>query len=579
MNEPTILRIGLAQINATVGDFENNFKKIVNFIKNAKDAGCDIVAFPELALCGYPPEDLVYKSEFISLNGYYIKKIAAASKNIISIVGFIHADVDIYNSAAVMCDGNILGIYNKIFLPNYGVFDEERYFSKGKHSLVFTINNNVSLSVSICEDIWYPEGPGFQSALAGADVIININASPFHYSKWQLREKLISVRAQDYNSAIAYCNLVGGQDELVFDGHSLIVDQNGDTVARGKYFEEDLIIQDININCIRTKRLLDPRWKKKETFTPIFETKEVPVNFNLTKKQPLKKVTFPEPPTVEEEVFKALVTGLKDYCNKNNFKKTVIGLSGGIDSSLAAVIAVEALGKDNVNGVFMPSPYTSKQSKKDAYAVAKQLGISITEIPITNIFKVYLNELTSIFKNLPPNTTEENLQARIRGNLLMALSNKFGWLVITTGNKSELSTGYATLYGDMAGGFAILKDVPKTMVYALSRYYNKIKDSEVIPKSVLEKAPTAELKPDQKDQDTLPPYEILDIIIKAYVEEDLSYTDIIKLGIDEEVVKKTIKMIDANEYKRRQAPPGVKITPRAFGKDRRMPITNHFREF
>lgn len=579
MNETSLLRIGLAQINTIVGDFEYNYEKIVKYIKKAQSVGCDIIAFPELALCGYPPEDLVFKHEFISLNEFYIRKIASASKNIISIVGFIHSDTDIYNSAAVICDGKIIGIYNKIFLPNYGVFDEERYFSKGKNALVFTINDNVSLSVSICEDMWYPEGPGFQSALAGADVIVNINASPFHYKKWQLREKLISVRAQDYNTAIAYCNLVGGQDEIVFDGHSLIVDQNGNTIARGKYFEEDLIVQDLNINCIKTKKLHDPRWKKKENFAPIFETTHIKTSFNFSKKQPLKKQTIQKPPTVEEEVFKALVTGLRDYCFKNNFKKTVIGLSGGIDSSLAAVVAVEALGNDNVAGVFMPSPFTSKQSEEDAYLLAQNLNIEITTIPITNIFDVYLNELKPVFKGLPANTTEENIQARIRGNILMALSNKFGWLVVTTGNKSEMSTGYATLYGDMAGGFAILKDVPKTMVYKLSQYYNKIKGNDIIPISVLEKAPTAELKPDQKDQDTLPPYEILDIIIKAYVEDDLSYHDILKLGIDEEIVKKALKMIDVNEYKRRQAPPGVKITPRAFGKDRRIPITNHFREY
>ncbi len=579
MNNNQTLRIALAQINTTVGDFESNYNKIVNFLNEAAKIGAQIVVFPELAICGYPPEDLVYKKKFLAYNELYLEKVAAISKNIISVVGFVHSEKDIYNSAAVICDGKIAEIYNKIFLPNYGVFDEERYFSKGNKPLIFTINNEISFSVSICEDIWYPEGPGFQSALDGADVIININASPFHYKKWEMREKLLSVRAQDYNAAIAYCNLVGGQDEIVFDGHSLIVDENGNTVARGRFFEEDLIVYDLNINTIRTKRLLDPRWRKKQIFPPIFSSENIAaeITFRNRKKLPVRPVIAP--PTLEEEVFKALVLGLKDYCDKNSFKKGLIGLSGGIDSSLAAVIAVEALGRENVSCLFMPSPYTSKESRDDAYRVAKNLNIDLIEIPITNIFQSYLENLSPVFKNLPADTAEENLQARIRGNLLMALSNKFGWLVITTGNKSEMSTGYATLYGDMAGGFALLKDVPKTMVYSLSRYYNKIKGQDIIPVSVLEKAPTAELKPDQKDQDTLPPYEILDKIVKSYVEDDLTYEDIIKLGIDEETVQKVIKFIDKNEYKRRQAPPGVKITPRAFGKDRRMPITNHFREF
>lgn len=579
MSQNSIIRIGLAQINVTVGDFKANYEKIKEYTEAAKKECCDVVVFPELALCGYPPEDLIYKNGFINANREYINKVAQISKNIISIVGFIHSDNDIYNSAAVICDGNIKGIYNKIFLPNYGVFDEERYFNRGSSLLMVTLNNDVRFSVSICEDIWYPEGPSFQSAINGADIIININASPFHYKKWQLREKLLSVRAQDYNALIAYCNLIGGQDEIVFDGHSLIVDENGDTVARGKYFEEDLVVYDVNINKIRTKRLHDPRWRKKENFPTIFNTNFISLNLKLEGEKTSINVRHIEPPTVEEEVFKALVMGLKDYFIKNDFKKGIIGLSGGIDSSLAAAIAVEALGRENVTGLFMPSPYTSEQSKIDAYALAKNLGINILEIPITKIFHTYLEELLPIFKNTVTDTTEENLQARIRGNLLMALSNKFSWLVITTGNKSEMSTGYATLYGDMAGGFALLKDVPKTMVYAVSQYYNKIKNAMVIPESVIKKAPTAELKPNQKDEDTLPPYEVLDKIIKAYVEDDLTFSDIVKLGINEETTKKVIRMIDCNEYKRRQAPPGVKITPRAFGKDRRMPITNRFKEF
>lgn len=571
-------RIAIGQINSTVGDFENNYKKIISFIDKALKKECDIIVFPELALCGYPPEDLVYKTSFLDANKLYIEKIAKKTTNIISIVGFIHSDKDVYNSAAVISDGKICGIYNKIFLPNYGVFDEERYFTKGTKPIIFNINNDVSFSVSICEDIWYPEGPGFQSALDGADFIININASPFHSKKWSLREKLLSVRAQDYNASIAYCNLVGGQDEIVFDGHSLIVNENGETVARAKSFEEDMLIYDLSIDNIRTKRLHDPRWRKKETFLPIFNSEKVNLDFVLKNKESKCHTKLSQPPEVEEEIFKALVTGLKDYCLKNNFTKGIVGLSGGIDSALAAAITVEALGNENLTCLFMPSPFTSKESRDDAYALAKNLNIKLIEIPITRIFKTYLEELSSVFDKLPFNTAEENLQARIRGNLLMALSNKFGWLVITTGNKSEMSTGYATLYGDMAGGFALLKDVPKTVVYALSKYYNNMKKEDIIPETVISKAPTAELKPDQKDQDTLPPYDILDLIIKAYVEDDLSSSEIIATGISKEVVKKVVKMIDANEYKRRQAPPGIKITPRAFGKDRRMPITNRFKE-
>lgn len=573
----SILRVGICQINAIVGDIEGNYKKILDFSTKARDLGCHIAVFPELALCGYPPEDLVFKKSFLKQNEEYIKKLSKEIRDIVIVTGFVHREDDIFNAAAIIYDGEIKGIYNKIFLPNYGVFDEERYFTKGKNPLIFR-TKEFSFGVSICEDIWYPEGPAFTLALAGAEVIININASPYHIRKWQEREKMLSIRAKDYITSIIYSNLVGGQDEVVFDGHSLVLNQDGETIGRGKSFEEDLLITDINIEAIKEKRLKDPRWKKREFMETPFSLEEYNIELNLNNNLPPTMPSSYRVPEEEEEVFLALKTALRDYFYKNNFQKGVIGLSGGIDSSIVCAIAYEALGEENVIGVFMPSMFTSKESLEDAKKLAENLHIRLIDVPITNIYNAYLKELSPIFKDLPFNSAEENIQARIRGNILMALSNKFGWLVITTGNKSEMSCGYATLYGDMAGGFALLKDVPKTLVYRLGLYYNKLKEKEIIPKRIFEKAPTAELRENQKDEDTLPPYDILDKIIQAYVEEDKTKEEIIKLGISEEIVQKTILMIDRNEYKRRQSPPGVKITERAFGKDRRMPITNRFKE-
>lgn len=573
------VRIAVGQINSTLGDFENNTKKIIDYIKEAKNKECDIILFPELAITGYPPEDLVYKKSFLNANLKSLEKILPYTKNIIAVVGFINVQHDIFNSAAVLLNGEIKGVYNKIFLPNYGVFDEERYFQRGKNPIFLKIDNNVAFGVSICEDIWYPEGPGFASALFNADIILNINASPFYYTKWSIREKMLSIRAIDYGTAIVYCNMVGGQDELVFDGHSLVMNENGEIINRGKPFEEELLITDIQVESIRTKRLKDPRWKKKDILSPIMQPEIIDLDYKIKDKKIEIEKKEKIPPSIEEEVFKGLVLGLKDYFRKNSFSKAVIGISGGIDSALVSAVATVALGKENVTGIFMPSMFTSKESIEDAKQLAKNLGFNLLEISITDIYEAYINSLKPFFKNLPFNTTEENIQARIRGNLLMAFSNKFGWLVITTGNKSEMSTGYATLYGDMAGGFALLKDVPKTLVYEVAKYYNEIYPNNKIPERILKKAPTAELRPNQTDQDTLPPYDILDIIIKAYVEDDKSFEEICQLGIDEEIVKKVITMIDRNEYKRRQAPPGVKITPRAFGKDWRIPITNRFKDF
>ncbi len=573
----SILRAGICQINSTVGDLSGNYEKIIDFSSRAKKAGCHMAVFPELALCGYPPEDLVFKKSFLKKNQEYLKRLAEKTKDLIVVVGFVNYNEDIFNSAAVIYDYEVKDIYNKIHLPNYGVFDEERHFSKGKELKIFK-TSDFSFGISICEDIWYPEGPAFYLANDGAQLIVNINASPYHMKKWQYREKMLSIRAKDYLTSIIYCNLVGGQDEIVFDGNSLVLNSDGEITGRAKGFEEDLLVVDIDIDAIKEKRRKDPRWKKRETKKTSFSISTVNIDLSLDKKLPPISTNFTCPFELEDEVFLALKLSLRDYVLKNSFNKGVIGLSGGIDSSVVCAIACEALGKENVVGVFMPSKFTSRESKEDAELLAQNLGIKLLTIPISDIFNSYIDELKPIFKNLPFNSTEENIQARIRGNILMALSNKFGWLVITTGNKSEMSCGYATLYGDMAGGFALLKDVPKTLVYQVGRYFNKIKGKEIIPERVFEKAPTAELRENQKDQDTLPPYEILDKIIEAYVEEDKSKDEIIRMDIDEETVNRTILMIDRNEYKRRQAPPGVKITEKAFGKDRRMPITNRFKE-
>ena len=571
------LRIALAQANFTVGDLEGNRSKILQFVKEAQREGADIVVFPELSVTGYPPEDLLLKPQFVEENLKTIKDIAQQIGDIVAVVGFVDLEKDIYNAAAVIYQHKIVDVYRKIFLPTYSVFDEDRYFSRGERIPVYEIRK-CQVGINICEDIWYPDGPGHIQALAGAELIINLSSSPFYAGKRSYREKMIAVRGIDDAAFVAYVNLVGGQDELVFDGGSFIVNPEGEIIARAKLFEEDLLIADLDIESVLRTRLHQPKIRKEilqaEKVYKVFVAppKERPSGF-------IKGRTEETPP-LEGEILQALVLGTKDYVNKNNFKKVLIGLSGGIDSSLVAAIAVEALGKDRVVGVLMPSPYTSKESIEDATELAKNLGIQIYTVPITDIFEQFKKELRErVWGDMPEDTTEENIQARIRGNILMAISNKFGWLVLTTGNKSEMSCGYATLYGDMAGGFAVIKDVMKTMVYKVAAYYNKIKERDVIPQRVFVKPPSAELRPNQKDEDSLPPYEILDPILKAYVEEDRSYREIVEMGFDAETVKKVIRMVDINEYKRRQAPPGIKITPRAFGKDRRLPITNKFVPF
>jgi NAD+ synthase (glutamine-hydrolysing) len=570
------IRLALAQINPVVGDFEYNYNKILEFIEKAKKLEADIIAFPELTLTGYPPEDLILKPSFIEKNLYYLEKLKENIDNIIAIVGFINKQEDVFNAAAVIYNKEIVGIYHKQFLPNYGVFDENRYFQKGDGLLLLSIDN-YKVGISICEDIWYPENPVNDYAILGTEVVININASPYSQRKVKKREEMLKVRSRDNLISIAYVNMVGGQDELVFDGNSLILDAQGEILAKAESFEEELLLADVDLDEIFRLQLKDNRLKNLRRIKKPINVKEVRLDYKIKNKdnQISQKIALDKKEI--EDTYKALVAGLRDYINKNGFKKVVIGLSGGIDSSLTACIAVDALGKENVKGVLMPSQYTSKESIEDALELAKNLDIEAFTIPIKNIFDKYLEEFQEIFKGLKPDTTEENLQARIRGNILMALSNKFGWIVIATGNKSEMSVGYSTLYGDMVGGFAVLKDVLKTKVYELSYYRNSI--SKVIPDRVLTKPPSAELRPNQTDEAELLPYPILDQIIQFYVEQDLTVEEIIKLGFEEKDVKKIINLIDKNEYKRRQAPIGIKITERAFGKDRRMPITNRFKEF
>jgi NAD+ synthase (glutamine-hydrolysing) len=573
------IRIALAQINSTVGDLSGNKRKIGSYIKKAKKLRADCIVFPELAVTGYPPEDLLLKPQFIADNIDAMNVIIAETKGITTVVGFVDNNHGLYNAAAVISNKKLVDVYHKKYLPNYGVFDEYRYFQSGKRFPVYNMGG-VRIGVNICEDIWQEKGPAKIQALSGAEVIININASPYHMGKLSIREELLSARAQECGAIIIYVNMTGGQDELVFDGGSLIVDRNGKIIGRGRQFREELLVADIDIKG-QIQKITD---KNKRELKTLLQNDEYVENIKISsvlisgQKPAIRQKKFIRM-AQSEEVYNALLSGTKDYVHKNGFSNVIIGMSGGIDSALVTTIAVDALGKENVHGLFMPSEYTSQESYDDAYAHAENLGIKITTIPIDNVLKTYLNILSDSFRGLKPDITEENLQARIRGNILMAFSNKFGWLVLTTGNKSEMSVGYATLYGDMAGGFAVIKDVPKTLVYELCKWRNEKEGRELIPHRIMWKEPTAELRPDQRDTDTLPPYPVLDPVLKAYVEEDLSFDDIVNLECSIECVKKVVKMVDHAEYKRRQAPPGVKITPRAFGKDRRFPITNRYKSY
>jgi NAD+ synthase (glutamine-hydrolysing) len=560
MTKPLItrrLRIGMAQINVTVGDFAGNRHKIIAVIEEAKSSGVDILTFPELAICGYPPEDLLFKPRFIAENLKSLKKVIEASKGITLVVGFVDAKHDIYNAAAVIHDGKLIDKYYKTCLSNYGVLDDRRYFRAGERSPVYTIGR-VKISITIGEEIRHENG-------SGADIIVNMSASPYYTGKAAERERVFAAQAKGNKAIFAFCNPAGGQDELVFDGNSLIIDEKGQPIARGKQFQEDLIIADLNIKIPGVHR---PKATETIVITKTLSGAAKPA-------LPPRRVKVAD--TVAE-IYEALVLGTRDYVRKNGFKKVVIGLSGGIDSALVATIAVDALGKANVNGVALPSRYSSPGSLADARLLSKNLGIKLYNIPIEKAFKAHLETLAEPFKGTKTDITEENLQARIRSNLWMALSNKFGWLVLTGSNKSECATGYATLYGDMAGGFAIIKDIYKTMVYKLAAYRNKKAGKKLIPDTIINKPPSAELRPNQKDTDSLPPYEVLDPILTAYVEENKSIGQITAMGFNEKTVRRVARLVDTSEYKRRQGPPGIKITPRAFGRDIRMPITNRFRD-
>ncbi|WP_447973021.1 NAD+ synthase [Nitrospira sp. Kam-Ns4a] len=587
------LRVALVQMNPTVGDLVGNVRAITRWLREARLAGAELVAFPELAITGYPPEDLLLKPRFIEENRRALAEVTRHCRDLVAVVGYVgeggvaepepgHPAVvpagrhALYNAAAVICDRRLVATYWKWYLPNYGVFDESRYFHPGRRLAILTLRGT-AVAVNICEDIWVPEGPTRLQAAAGAEVIVNINASPFHIGKSRLREELLATRARENGVVVTYTNTVGGQDELVFDGNSRVVDQTGEVILRGKAFEEDLLVADLNLDAVARGRLGQgrKRWPSRRSAVAV-ERVELALPSPAPRRPRLVPATAP-PLDSLEEVYRALVLGVRDYVRKNGFRQVVVGLSGGVDSALTAVIAADALAPANVLGLFMPSPYTSRESREDVAELARRLGIEVRTVSITGLFRAYLRALALSFRNRPSDTTEENLQARIRGNLLMAFSNKFGHLVLTTGNKSELSVGYATLYGDMAGGFAVIKDVPKTMVYELARLRNRLGTAPVIPKRILARPPTAELKPNQKDEDSLPPYAILDPILKAYVEEDRSLEEIVELGFPRETVARVIALVDRSEYKRRQAPIGIKITHRAFGKDRRMPITNGYR--
>ncbi|MGB9822858.1 NAD+ synthase [Thermodesulfovibrio sp.] len=564
------LRLALCQINLVVGDIEGNLEKILSYIDKAVTKQAEIIVFPELAITGYNPEDLLFYPAFIKKAEEALNEIIKNVKDFIVIAGLPVKKDDLYNSAAIIANQSLIDVYHKIYLPNYSVFDEMRYFKPGSRIPVYEYDG-VFFAVNICEDIFHPSLPGLIQAANSAELIINISASPFYAGKYQKKTRMLTTRAYDMGVYVCYLNMVGGQDEIVFDGRSLIISPSGDIMAMGKAFEEDLIIADLDIEEVTKTRLREPKIRWEICFGDR-EIIKIPLKRKAKSKVVLSRKESAYEMTEEEEIFKALTTGLRDYVNKNGFKKVCLGLSGGIDSSFVALIAVEALGRDRVIGVFMPSRYTSKESRQDVYELVKNLGIELIEISIDELFEEYLKSLSDTFKDLPQDVTEENIQSRIRGNILMAVSNKFGWLVITTGNKSELSVGYATLYGDMAGGYAVIKDVYKTQVYRVARWASRGR----IPERVFKKPPSAELKPGQIDQDTLPPYEVLDRILYLHIEKCMGQQEIIEQGFDRDTVKKVLQMVKRAEFKRRQAPLGIKVSPVCLGKDWRFPITNRF---
>jgi NAD+ synthase (glutamine-hydrolysing) len=564
------LRLAAAQLDLVVGDLDGNVDRMLDAYERADAAGCDLVAFPELSLTGYPPEDLLLRPSFVARCGETLDKLAARTERLAAIVGFPEERRDLANAAAVCADGHVLGVYRKHLLPNYAVFDEQRYFMPSTVDGPLFVIAGVRVALTICEDAWSPNGPIITQAAGGAELVVNINASPFYAGRIDERETMLATRAADASVPVLYVNLVGGQDELVFDGASMLLDEAGRVVARARQFDEDLLVVDVDVRPAFRRRLLDPRGRSNAAPLPEVAVSEA----RLGEHHQVARVEPLLPPV--QEVYEALVLGTRDYVRKNGFGEVVIGLSGGIDSSLVATIAVDALGAEHVVGVLMPSRYSSDGSVADAEELAANLGLHTITVPIEDAHSTFLDMLADTFAGTEPGLAEENLQARIRGTILMTMSNKFGWLVLTTGNKSEIATGYSTLYGDMAGGFSVIKDVPKMLVYALARDRNERALRTLIPDSVLEKAPSAELRPDQKDSDSLPAYELLDPIIEGYVEGDLSIAELEAAGFDADIVRRIAQLVDRNEYKRRQAPPGVRVSPKAFGKDRRLPITNRW---
>ncbi|MDQ1393810.1 MAG: hypothetical protein QOF30_2787 [Acidimicrobiaceae bacterium] len=574
----TVLRLALCQLNAVVGDLGGNAERIVAALSAAEQAGADLAVFPELAVTGYPPEDLLLKPGFVADNQAALTKVAAATEGCAAIVGFVDQGMDLYNAAAVCAFGQVQGVYRKQVLPNYGVFDEKRYFAAGTGARELYLIGGVRVGVSICEDAWDPAGPIAAQAAGGAELIANINASPYYRGRLAERERMLATRAADASCAVVYVNLLGGQDELVFDGASVVLAANGDVVCSVPQFEDTVALVDVDIRPAFRKRLLDPRGRA--------EAAPLPVSIVTERRRPARLMPrLPNPIAtalpVEEEIYRALVVGTRDYVAKNGFTDVVIGLSGGIDSSLVATVAADALGAEHVHGVAMPSRFSSDHSLADAQQLAARLGVDYRVIPIESAHTAFTDMLAPSFDGRVVDLTEENLQSRIRGVTLMALSNKFGWMVLTTGNKSELAVGYSTLYGDTAGGFAVIKDVLKTMVYRLCQWRNAhgagTGGAGPIPEAVLTKPPSAELRPEQRDDQSLPPYDVLDPILEAYIESDLTAAELVEAGFDEELVRRVVRLVDLAEYKRRQYPPGVRVTPKAFGRDRRMPITNRYR--
>jgi len=570
------LRVAACQLNLVVGDLEGNATAILDAIDRAEIAECDLAVFPELAITGYPPEDLLLKPGFVADNRAALDRVAAGTGRCAAVVGFVDAGRDLYNAAAVCSEGKVDGIYRKRLLPNYGVFDEQRYFMPSDDPGRLFVIGGVRVGVVVCEDAWSPDGPIADQAAGGAELIVNLNASPYHAGRLAERERMLATRALDSSCSLVYVNLVGGQDELVFDGASLVLDAHGRVVARAPQFVDDIMVVDVEVKPVFRKRLLDPRGRAMAPALP-----EVAVSSPSTAGRATAPPPCAEPLGPTHEIYEALVLGTRDYVVKNGFTDVVVGLSGGVDSSLVATIAVDALGSDHVHGVMMPSRYSSDSSLIDATSLATNLRIEWRVIAIEEVHQAYLSVLGPSFAGVAEDLTEENIQARIRGATLMALSNKFGWMVLATGNKSEMAVGFSTLYGDLAGGFAIIKDVVKTTVYDLCHDRNRraVEAGGVapIPDIVLTKAPSAELRPGQRDDQSLPPYDQLDPILEAYVEGDTTVSDLEAAGFDVEVVRRVVDMVDRSEYKRRQAPPGVRVTPKAFGKDRRLPITNRYR--